>query len=225
MHQSIDKKNKIIIYLLFFFLLSTISNKITYDQKFYYPVINEIKVEGLSKNQNLQMVNELNKLFYKNILFINKKEIIRTISKNNIIEEYNIQKIYPSKLNIDIKPTKLIAKIYNDNQLLVGSNGKIIKNETTKKNLPNIFGEFNSKDFLKFKKIINNSKFFFREFKLISFYKSGRWDILTKKDILIKLPINDLSKVLDLAHNVIKNNEFKNNKVIDLRVVNHLVTE
>ena len=225
MHQSIDKKNKIIIYLIFFFLLSTISNKITYDQKFYYPVINEIKVEGLSKNQNLQMVNELNKLFYKNILFINKKEIIRTISKNNIIEEYNIQKIYPSKLNIDIKPTKLIAKIYNDNQLLVGSNGKIIKNETTKKNLPNIDGEFNSKDFLKFKKIIDNSKFDFREFKLISFYKSGRWDILTKKDILIKLPINDLSKVLDLAHNVIKNNEFKNNKVIDLRVVNHLVTE
>mgnify|MGYP006083656587 CR=1 FL=1 len=225
MHQSIDKKNKIVIYLIFFFLLSTISNKITYNQKIYYPVINEIKIQGLSKNKNIQIANELNKLFYKNIFFINKSEIINAISKNNIIEEYNIQKIYPSKLNINIKPTKFIAKIYNDNELLVGSNGKIIIDEMTKKNLPNIDGEFNSEDLLKFKKIIDNSKFQFQEFKLISFHKSRRWDILTNNDILIKLPKNDLSKVLDLAHHVIKNKKFKDNKVIDLRVINHLITE
>ena len=50
MHQLIDKKNKIIIYLLFLLILSTTSGKfVTTDVK---ATINQINIEGLSKDNN-----------------------------------------------------------------------------------------------------------------------------------------------------------------------------
>ena len=48
MHQSIDKKNKVVIYLIFLFILSTTSGKFTEKQKDYSLKINKINVEGLS---------------------------------------------------------------------------------------------------------------------------------------------------------------------------------
>ena len=223
MHQSIDKKNKIAIYLIFLFILSTTSNKNMNKPKLFSTMINKINVEGLSNKNNLQIVSNLNNIFYKNIFFINKKSINQIISNNNIIEEYSIQKIYPSKLNIDIKPTKFIAKIYSNNELLVGSNGKLIRSETNDEILPEINGKFNVKEFLKFKKSIDQSKFNFIEFKSIFFHPLNRWDILTTNDILIKLPKDNLLKSLKLAHKIIDDNQFEDKKIIDLRLANYII--
>ena len=223
MHQLIDKKNKIIIYLLFLFILSTTSGKFKENQNRYSLKINQINVKGLSRTDNSKIYNELSNIFYKNILIVNKDEIQKVISKYNIIEEYNIKKIYPSAININIKPTKFVAKLSNNDQLLVGSNGKIIKNKNNIEILPYIFGEFNSKEFLIFKKNIDQSKFIFTEFKTLYFFPSSRWDILTYEDILIKLPPDNVPKSLDLAYKIINNINFKNINLIDLRVNNHLI--
>ncbi|MDA9084608.1 FtsQ-type POTRA domain-containing protein [Candidatus Pelagibacter sp.] len=223
MLQLTDKKNRIIIYLLFLFILSTINNKNTNFSKSYSTKINKINVTGLSNDNNLEVVKKLNNLLYENIFFINREEINNIISKDNIIEEYNIQKIYPSELKINIKQTKFIAKIYDNKDLFVGSNGKLIKSKTNKEVLPEIKGEFNSEEFLKFKKIIDSSRFIFLEFKLIFFYPLNRWDVLTNDDILIRLPHNKLKKSLALAHKIIKDNQFINKKIIDLRVSNQLI--
>ena len=147
MHQLIDKKNRIVIYLIFLLILSTTSNKTLENQKNYSTTIKKINVLGLSNSKNLQIENKLNYFFYKNILMIKKEEIIKIISKYNIIEEYNIKKIYPSKLNINIKPTKIIAQISNNNKLLVGANGKLITTERTDESLPYLFGVFKAKEF------------------------------------------------------------------------------
>ena len=202
MHQLIDKKNKIVIYLLFLVILSTTCNKNISQQKNYNIVINKIEISGLSINNNLQLKEKLDNFFYKNIFFLRKEEINSIILKYNIIEEYNIKKIYPSKLDIDIKPTKFIAKISNNNRLLVGSNGKLIENEITNETLPYIFGKFDSKEFLEFKEIIERSKFNFVDLKSIFFYSSKRLDILTIDEILIKLPKNNLLKSLNVANKV-----------------------
>jgi len=225
MHQLIDKKNKIIIYLLFLFILSTTSGKFKENQNRYSLKINQINVKGLSRTDNSKIYNELSNIFYKNILIVNKDEIQKVISKYNIIEEYNIKKIYPSAININIKPTKFVAKLSNNDQLLVGSNGKIIKNKNNIEILPYIFGEFNSKEFLIFKKNIDQSKFIFTEFKTLYFFPSSRWDILTYEDILIKLPRDNISKSLDLAYKIINSIDFKNKNLIDLRVNNHLIVK
>ena len=223
MHQSIDKKNKIIIYLLFLIILSTTNGKFRKHQNSYSFKINLINIEGLSNTTNTKITNELDNLFYKNILLVKKNEIQKIINKYNIIEKYSIKKIYPSTISINIEPTKFVAKLSNNDQLFVGSNGKIIKDKNNIKILPYIFGQFDSKEFLTFKKNIEASKFTFTEFKTLYFFPSNRWDILTNDSILIKLPQGNFLESLNLAHKVITSNEFINKKLIDLRVNNQLI--
>ena len=222
MHQLVDKKNKIIIYLISLLILSTTNGKFVKNKNVYFSTINQINIKGLSNTDNKKIYNELNSLFYQNILFVGKKKIQRVISKYNIIEEYNIKKIYPSTININIKPTKFIAKLSNNDQL-VGANGKLIEDRDNNEILPYIFGEYNSRDFLIFKNNINKSKFTFTEFKTLYFFSSNRWDILTNDDILIKLPQDNFSTALNLAHKIISNDNLENKKLIDLRVNNHLI--
>ena len=129
MHQLIDKKNKIVIYLIFLLVLSTTSNK-TKNYQENLPIANKITISGLSSSNDLILIKKLQNFFYINIFILKKDKINKIISEFNIVEEYNVRKVYPSKLNIEIKPAKFIAKIYDNSQLLVGSNGKLIKSET-----------------------------------------------------------------------------------------------
>ena len=222
MHQLIDKKNKIIIYLLLLFILSTTNKKFVENQNNYSSTINKINIEGLSNADNSKISNELNNLFYKNILLVGKEELQRVIGKYNIIQEYDIKKIYPSTINISIKPTQFVARLSSNDQL-VGINGKLIEDKENNDILPYIFGEFNSQDFLNFKKNIAQSKFTFEKFKILYFFPSNRWDILTNDDILIKLSHDNLSESLNLAYKIISSNDFKNKNLIDLRMDNHLI--
>ena len=208
MHQSKGKKNKIIIYLLFLFILSTTSAKFINDQNTLSSSVSKINTTGLSERKNLEISNNLNNFLYESIFVISKDEI---------------KKIYPSTLNIEIKPTKFIARVFNNGQYLVGANGKLIEDKNNNEVLPYIFGEFNSLDFLSFKQNIEKSIFSFSNLKELSFFRSGRWDILTDRNILIKLPQEHIVASLNLSKKLIDNNNFKNNKFIDLRVKNHLV--
>jgi len=223
MHQSTGKKNRIIIYLIWLFILSTTSGKFAISQNNYSSIDSKINIEGLSNIENSEISNEISNLLFKNIFFIDKQEIQKILNKYNVIEEYNVKRIYPSTINVKIKPTKYLARISSDDQLLVGTNGKLIKDEVNSEILPYIFGEFNSKDFLTIKKNIDQSKFTFRELKTLFFFKSNRWDILTNNDILIKLPTNNSLDSLNLAYKIISNDDFEKTKIIDLRVKNHLI--
>ena len=225
MHQSIGKKNKVALYLIFLILLSTTSEKFLKHQKKYSFKIDKITVAGLSDGKNLEIQNDLDSVFYQNIFILKKKKIQNIITKHNIIEEYSIKKIYPSTLNIEIKPTKFLAKVNDSNELIVGSNGKLISTKQNSNALPNLYGVFNSKEFLEFKINIEKSNFNFTEFKTIYFFSSSRWDILTIDDILIKLPQNNVSEALDIAYKMKTNTEFKNKNIMDLRIKNQLIVK
>jgi cell division protein FtsQ len=225
MHQSKGKKNKIIIYLLFLFILSTTSTKLIDDQIKLSSSVSKINITGLSKKKNLEILNSLNNFLYESIFVISKNEIKKILEKHNIIQEFSIKKIYPSTLNIEIKPTKFIARVSNNSQYLVGANGKLIEDKNNNELLPYIFGEFNSLNFLLFKQNIEKSIFSFSNLKTLYFFPSGRWDILTDNDILIKLPQEHIVASLNLSKKLIDSDNFKDNKFIDLRVKNHLVTK
>ncbi|MDA9658797.1 FtsQ-type POTRA domain-containing protein [Candidatus Pelagibacter sp.] len=225
MHQRIGKKNKIIIYLLFLLILSTTNAKLVNNQSKLSSLITKINIVGLPERENLEILNSLNNFLYQNIFIINKDEIRKILEKNNIIQEFNIKKIYPSTLNIEIKLTKFIARVSNNGQYLVGANGKLIEDKSNNELLPYIFGEFNSKEFLFLKKNIEKSIFSFSNLKTLYFFPSRRWDILTNNDILIKLPQEHMVASLNLSQKIIDNDNFKNNKFIDLRVKNHLASK
>ena len=225
MHQLIGKQKKITIYLILLIILSTINNRFLESQKIHFTNINKIDVVGLSNNNNLQIADNLKELLFKNIFFINRKEINETISQYNIVENYSVKKIYPTRINIKIEPTKFVVRILDEDKFLVGANGKLIKNEIISQKLPLLEGRFNSVKFLEFKRIIENSQFKFIDFKSIFFYPSYRWDILTMDDILIKLPEKDLPETLRVAYKILKNDQFKSNRVIDLRISNRIVSQ
>ena len=43
-------------------------------------------------------------------------------------------------------------------------------------------------------------------------------------DTLIRLPEKNLSQALRIAHKIISDDNFKKNRVIDLRISNHIIT-
>ena len=225
MHQLIDKKNKITIYLMLLLILSSTNYKIQKDNKNYLDALVKINVSGLPNNKNLLIEQRIKKLSFRNILFINKESIHDILSQYNLVESYNIKKIYPTNINIKIKQTDFVAKIKGDRNFLVGSNGKLISDEYTDKRLPHLFGKFNSQKFLEFKKILDSSEFIFNDLQAIFFFPSMRWDVKTKNNTLIKLPEKNILQTLKIAYKIINDEKLKDNQIIDLRISKQVIIQ
>ena len=223
MLQSIDKKNKVIIYIIFFLLISTVTNKNILHDKNYNTKKIDVNVSGLSNDHNLEITNRINEMSLNNVFFIDIEPILNLLLSYNLIEQYSIKKIYPNSINIFILPTKFIAKIKNKNGVfMIGNNGKLIKTQEVDKNLPLLYGKFDSKYFLEFYNSIIQSEFKYNEIESILYFPSRRWDLKLKDETLIKLPSNNLTKSLKLAYLIKKKNN-KNIRVIDLRIKNRIV--
>ena len=228
MLQLTGKKIKLFFYLLLFILLST---QITRDQnvnKNSYMEVRYIQVFGLSKDDNTDISKRLNSLLFKNIFVINKNNFIEILKKNNLIESFTIKKFYPNLIRVDIKKTDFLGMTsQNNKKYYIGSNAKLIPVQSinyVNKDLPFIFGKVNYDDFVYLKKIIDKSEFVFEEIDSFYYFPSKRWDIKTKSGLLIKLPKQNMIESLKIAQIIQSKNEFKNDKIIDLRVSNHVVT-
>ena len=224
MHQLIGKKKSLILYFFFLVALSTTTNKTLYKTENLFQIDN-INITGIPLDNIEGLNDELYKTIEKNIFFLKKEVLKNSISEFNIVEKYSVKKIYPRELNINIKPTKFIAKISNKDDVLVGSNGKLISNKDFKKRLPSIFGKFNSNKFLELKIHLERSGFNFEDLKSLIYFSSGRWDILTNDNVLIKLPNKKIYESLHLAKKILNDDNFKMNKFIDLRISNQIIVK
>jgi cell division septal protein FtsQ len=223
MLQRIDKK-KIFIYIFFLLFLSTLNNQSLINLDIFNLKITQIKVSGLSNEENLKTKKSLNYLIFQNILFIKKKHLSAILDKNKLVHSYKIKKIYPNSIEIIIKKTELLATTnLNESFFYVGSNAKLIKTNSINKNLPYVFGKFDTSDFINFIKTINLSNFNIDEISQIYFFKSNRWDILTNNGILFKLPNENLIIALNKAHQITNSKNFNNIKIIDLRIAKHII--
>ena len=224
MLQKIDKKNKIYIYLFIFLLLSTFNNINIINFKLLKFNIEQIKVSGLTKKNNLEVSQEIKKKLIENIFFIRKEFLTKILQKNNLINSFEIKKIYPNIIEIKIKKTEFLGITNIDgNFFFIGSNGKLIDYNESEKNLPYVFGKININDYIEFVKFVNKSKFSFNIIEEIYFFPSGRWDIKTFDDKLFKLPAENIELKLNLIYELYKNENFKNIKVIDLRFKNKII--
>ena len=215
MLQSKDKKNRLLFYLTLLILLSTINTNYSINENQPVTVIKKIKVNGLSNLNNLKTEQTLNSILLKNIFFIKKENLTIILDKNNLIETTYIKKIYPDLLNVSINKTNFLA-ITNrkNNKFIIGSNGKLISFKDVdllEQKLPFIFGNFNNDYFINLKRIIDKSKFDYRDIEAFYFYPSNRVDIKTKDGILIKLPKKNLSEALRIANLIKQDDKFKDN--------------
>ena len=222
MHQLISKK--VIIYLCLFFLLATVNNSSIINLRL--PKIEKIKISGFDLDQNTHVRDIIESLKSKNIFFINQFEIKKDIFSDNIIEELNIFKNYPSTLIVDIKKTQFLAVTKKDgDDYFIGRNGKLIKKNQSISKLPYVFGDLNINDFLEFKKNIDNSNFEFKQILNLYYYKSKRWDIETSKGYLIKLPRENISEVLNLFIRLSKEKNFNDKRTIDFRQKGQIILD
>ena len=220
MHQR--KGKKVLVYL---FLLVTVGsiNNINLNNLYFFKIEN-ILVSGLKVAENLLIIEELKKLNLENIFFINKENVSNIIDKNNLIEKYKIVKKYPSSLEINIKKTNFLARINkNGKELIIGSNGRFLKNNYETYQLPYIFGNPDIREFLEFKNTIDRSKISYEQIQNLYFFKSKRWDLELKNKILIKFSKDDLKNSLNNSFEFLNNSNFKNIKIIDARIKNQII--
>ncbi len=216
------KGRKILIYLFILIFVGSINN--TALTKIEFKNIEIISISGLSKDENLNLLNDIKNLNLKNIFLINKSEISKIINSNNLIEKYEITKKYPHTLDIKITKTNFLAKIsINGKIYLVGSNGKLSDIKFSDKELPYIFGKPEINEFLKFTDIIYQSKFSFNEIKNIYFFPSKRWDLELKNKIILKLS-KDLNLIsLNEVFEILNDKNFSDIEVVDARIKNQII--
>ena len=220
MHQR--KTKKILTYFFLLLLVGSINN--IELNNIDISEIKNIKVSGLDEVDNEIIFNDIKNLSLENIIFLDPIRLANIINSNASIEEYEIFKKYPMSLEIEIVETKFLAQTnINGKFFFIGSNGKLIANENNTKSLPYIFGDLDINSFLNLKKIIDESSLNFQEIKNLYFFPSGRWDLETLSDVLIRLPRERLKESLTLSLDLLNNEKFDNIKLIDVRQKNQVI--
>tara|TARA_B100000700_G_scaffold83837_1_gene94400 strand:- start:5190 stop:5879 length:690 start_codon:yes stop_codon:yes gene_type:complete len=225
MRHYIDKKKIFLFLFLTLFFLSSINSQLFVEKKKSFYDLKSIEVIGLDNTINLEIEKNLNFLKNTNIFFVDREILKDQMSKYNYIENYNIIKLYPSKIILELKQADFLARTIENNEIfLIGSNSKLINTEkfSNYEDLPMVFGKFTTEKFVSFKKIINKSGLEYDKIKEIFFYPSGRIDIKNKDNVLIKFPLKNLDAALNQVNKLLNNKNFSNN-VIDLRVSNQLI--
>jgi len=213
------KSKKILIYFFLLLVVGSINNINFNGLRFHN--INNINIVGLDIKDKSSLLKKIKNFNLNNIFSINKINLVNEIESNSLVEKYSVFKIYPSSLDIKIEKTKFLAKINKNGQIFyIGSNGKFIKNEYLKNQLPFIFGNPKVIEFFNIKEIVDKSKIPFTEVKNLYFFPSKRWDLELRDNTIIKLPNDNISLALNLALEFLNENKF-----IDARIENQIILD
>tara|TARA_B100001939_G_scaffold322902_1_gene313746 strand:+ start:314 stop:985 length:672 start_codon:yes stop_codon:yes gene_type:complete len=220
MHQ---RKSKII--LIYFFLLiiiASISNNNLNNLKF--DQIKNIEIFGLDKKNKNILLNKIQNLKLGNIYSLNSNEIKKLIESNSLVERYKVFKKYPNKIEIKIQKTEFLAKINNNGKIfIIGSNGKLIPDNLEHNDLPFVFGKPNIIEFLKFKKVIDESKFSFQQIDDLYFFPSKRWDLKLKNNTILKLSNQFNLDTINNVYNFLEDYDGKQFNIVDARLENQII--
>tara|TARA_B100001057_G_scaffold268061_1_gene268175 strand:+ start:308 stop:982 length:675 start_codon:yes stop_codon:yes gene_type:complete len=222
MLQKIDKKKYIFFYLIIFLILSSTHNSNFKHKNFF--IIKKIEVVGLDKTDNLLLEKKLKYLIGSNIFMI-KKQSFKVIKSENLINRYNVKKIYPNHIKVYLESAVAISVIKYLNELVIlGNNGKIIDLKSLPLNVPEVNGTNDIKKVFQTIKIINKSNYNIRNIKKIIFFPSDRIDIVLENKKRIRFPINLTIENLNLSLRLVEDGVFNASKIIDLRIPNKVIT-
>ena len=216
-------KKRLIIGLLLLFLFSTYNIK--FNKTFFSNFqIKKITIENNKIITEEEIKEKLSFLYDTNFFFLRTKNIEKKLKEIQFIESYQIKKIYPNNLKIKIIEKKPIAIIQRMKQKkYFTAKGDLIDFRDIKifRDLPIVFGDRES--FLTFYLNLKIINFPFEEVKTFYLFESKRWDLLTLKDQLIKLPINDYNKSLLNFISLKDQANFEKYKIFDYRIKDQLI--
>ena len=216
-------KKRFLIGLLLLFLFSTFNIK--FNKTFFSNLqIKNITIENNKIIKEEEIKEKLSFLYKTNFFFLRTKNIEKKLKEIQFIESYQIKKIYPNNLRIKIIEKKPIAIIQRMKQKKYFTDrGDLIDFRDIEKfkKLPIVFGD--EKSFSTFYLNLKNINFPFEEIEKFYLFKSKRWDLLTFKNQLIKLPVNDYNKSLLNFISLKDQAIFEKYKIFDYRIKNQLI--
>ena len=215
-------KNRLLIAIALLILLTTITlHPIITISKFNLKKIN-IENNFLLSKKDIKKL--LIPIYDTNLIILRNKEIENLLTKNSLIESFNIKKKYPNALKIKIFEKKPIAILQNKKKKFYLSE-KIdlieFKDLPDYQNLPYVFG--NKDEFEIFYNNLIEINFPFNQIKKYTLYETNRWDLLTKNNNMIKLPSKNYMESLKNYLNLQNKNDFKKYKIFDYRINNQLI--
>ena len=225
MHQSISKK-RIYFYLLILLFLSSTFNFNIISKFKKLNLVSHINIVGLSVKEKNILEKNLEIFLNKNIFLISREEVEKTIKLNSFLDNYNIVKVLPSKLLVNVKKTEFVGStILDGEKFYIGKNGKLTKIFLVEKeyNLPQVFGNFQVNEFLKLQNILNINGFNLNKIKKYYYYKSNRWDIKYNDNIVLMLPSSNMEQSLKNYRSFLKKQKIVPGQIIDLRMKNKII--
>ena len=218
----ISKDKRILIYLFLLIIFGSINNKYFTNVSFFK--IKNTKLVGLNDAEKSNLLSEFEIVKKKNIFFLQKKELIKILNSNDLIESFLINKNYPSDLIIIIQKTNFLANInILDENFLIGSNKRLIKSKLSDPNLPTVLGNPSLKDFFLINDEILKSSIKLTDIKKLYFFPSKRWDLELNSGILIKLPMSNPINSLNKYFEIKSLPQFNDIEIFDMRVENQII--
>ena len=216
-------KKRFIIALILLVLFSTYKIQDSLKFRFNHNIKN-ISVENNSILNDRTIIEKLSFLYETNLFFLSKKNINSKLSEIELIESYEIKKIYPDRIKIKIFEKKPIAILQNKKEKnYYTSNGDVINFFESEKfrNLPVVFS--NKDNFKKNYQNLEKINFPFNEIKACYFFESNRWDLITTFNQTLKLPPKNYNKVLINFLSIRDQNNFKKYEIFDYRINGQLI--
>ena len=214
---------RLIIGISLLFLFSTYNIKV--NKTFFSNLqIKKITIENNKIIKEEEIKEKLSFLYETNFFFLKTKNIEKKLKEIQFIESYQIKKIYPNNLRIKIIEKKPIVIIQRMKQKKYFTDrGDLIDFRDIKKfkDLPTVFGD--EKSFAAFHLNLKKINFPFEEIKKFYLFKSKRWDLLTLKNQLIKLPVNDYNKSLLNFISLKDQANFEKYEIFDYRIKDQLI--
>ena len=216
-------KNQFILAFALLLLLTTYNTqkKFTTSSK---TNIKEVIIENNFILEEKKIEEKIKFLYSKNLISFKSKELEKRLIEIDLIESFEIKKIFPDKIKIKIFEKKPIFILQDKKKkYYYTSNDDTIDYVKIEKfkNLPYIIGD--KENFKNLYKNLKKLKFPISIIKSFRLYESKRWDLITNDNKIIKLPIENYEDSLNNFISFVKKDNFKKFKLFDYRINNQLI--
>jgi len=218
------------LFFILIFLTTYTPNSLdlTKTNKDFFFKIKNIEITNNYKIKKEDILNKLNHLYKKNIILIKDDDFQKSLESVNFLERIEVKKKYPNTIILTVYETKPLAIIFrNEKKYIIDSSSNLISfdEEIFEKNLPNIVGKGAERDFLIFFIQLKKNNFPINKIENYYYFQINRWDIKLSNDKLIKFPADKRKKAIQQSVELLNREDFKNYKVIDLRIQGKIVVE
>lgn len=186
--------------------------------------IKELIIENNFHLREKKIKEKLSFLYDRNLFFLRANDLEKKLNEIDFIESFEIKKIYPNKIKIKIFEKKPVAILINKRKKTYFTNkGDLINFFDSKiyEELPLIFGD--KENFKIFYQELKKIDFPIHEIEKFYFFKSKRWDIVTKNKKLIRLPVKNYMQSLKNFIDIKDLENFKKYKTFDYRISKQLI--